>query len=68
MHSVEIEKTRLTKHNKKIDKSTNHKHTIFNRYLCNKTRHSYIILRIAGQTAGPIGLNLFVDTQGGPLA
>ena len=42
MHSVEIEKTRLTKHNKKIDKSTNHKHTIFNRYLCNKTRHSYI--------------------------
>ena len=35
--------------------------------LYNKTRHAYIyMLRIAGQTAGPIGLKLFVDTQGWP--
>ena len=35
--------------------------------LYNKTRHSYIyiyMLPIAGQTAGPIGLKLFVDTHG----
>ena len=31
--------------------------------LYNKIRHSYM-LRIAGQTAGPIGLNFFVDTNG----
>ena len=34
--------------------------------LYNKTRHSYIyiMLPIAGQTGGPIGLNFFVDTHG----
>ena len=32
--------------------------------LYNKTRHSYI--SIAGQTAGPIRLKFFVDTQGWP--
>ena len=40
---------------------------LFSIYLHNKTRHSYIyILSIAGQTAGPIGLKVFVDTHGWP--
>ena len=35
--------------------------------LYNKTRQSYIYMfPIAGQTAGPIGLKFFVDTQGWP--
>ena len=34
--------------------------------LYNKTRHSYTyMLPIAGQTAGPNGLELFVDTMSG---
>ena len=34
-------------------------------YLYNKTRHSYIyMLRIAGQTAGPIWLKFVLDTHG----
>ena len=34
-------------------------------HLYNKTRHLYIYMSpIAGQTAGPIGLNFFGDTQG----
>ena len=40
---------------------------MFGDNLYNKTRHSYIyMLPIAGQTAGPIGLKFFVDTQGWP--
>ena len=38
-------------------------------YLYNKTRHSYIyiyMLRIAIETTGSIGLNLFVETHGWP--
>ena len=35
--------------------------------LYNKTKHLYIfMLPIAGQTAGPIGLNFFLDTNGWP--
>ena len=35
--------------------------------LYNKTRPSYIYMfPIAGQAAGPIGLNFFVDTHGWP--
>ena len=38
--------------------------TIYLNNLYNKTRHSYkYMLCIAGQTAGPIGLNFFVDTH-----
>ena len=33
-------------------------------HLYNKTRHHIYMLPIAGQTAGPIGLNFFVNTQG----
>ena len=41
--------------------------TIYLNNLYNKTRHSYkYMLCIAGQTAGPIGLNFFVDTHGLP--
>ena len=37
--------------------------------LYNKTRPSYIYMfPIAGQAAGPIGLNFFVDTHGWPGA
>ena len=40
---------------------------IFQTYLYNKRRHSYIyLLRIAAQTARPIGLTFFVDNQGCP--
>ena len=39
----------------------------FKAHLYNKTRHWYTyMLPIAGQTAGPIGLNFFVSTQGWP--
>ena len=42
-------------------------HKIVPVILYNKTRHSYIyMLRIGGQTAGPIGLKFFVDTHGWP--
>ena len=40
---------------------------IFQTYLYNKRRHFYIyLLRIAAQTARPIGLTFFVDNQGCP--
>ena len=64
MHSVELEKTLLTKHYKKIDKSTNHKHTII--HAIKQDIHIYIAYsRPNGWTDWP---DFFVDTRGWPMA
>ena len=48
--------------NKKIIIKCNLSSSIY--LLYNKTRHSYILLSIAGQTAGRNGLSFYVDTLG----